>query len=91
VRNITDEGEMSAFGLPGVTGVLVLHVPAESALARAGLEKNDVILSINGRATPDTEALQRETSTRPASSRLTIGVSRDQRQIFLSLSPPSAP
>ena len=25
VRNIADEGEMSAFGLPGVTGVLVLE------------------------------------------------------------------
>ena len=30
VRNIADEGEMSAFGLPGVTGVLVLEVPADS-------------------------------------------------------------
>ena len=48
VRNIADEGEMSAFGLPGVTGVLVLEVPAQSVLSRAGLEKNDVILSING-------------------------------------------
>jgi hypothetical protein len=36
VRNIADEGEMSAFGLPGVTGVLVLEVPAESPLAKAG-------------------------------------------------------
>ena len=39
VRNITGEGEMSAFGLPGVTGVLVLEVPAESPLAKAGLRK----------------------------------------------------
>jgi hypothetical protein len=29
VRNITSEGEMSAFGLPGVTGVLLLEVPVE--------------------------------------------------------------
>jgi S1-C subfamily serine protease len=51
VRNIADEGEMSAFGLPGVTGVLVLEVPADQkndALAKAGLQKNDVILSVNG-------------------------------------------
>jgi hypothetical protein len=50
VRNIRDEGEMSAFGLPGVTGVLVLEVPADSAVAKAGLRKNEVILSVNGEA-----------------------------------------
>jgi len=42
VRNIADQGEMSAFGLPGVTGVLVLEVPSNSALERAGLKKNEV-------------------------------------------------
>ena len=39
VRNIADEGEMSAFGLPGVTGVLVLDVSAAPTPARAGLQK----------------------------------------------------
>ena len=53
VRNIADEGEMSAFGLPGVTGVLVLEIPADSSSAKAGLQKNDVILSVNGDKTAD--------------------------------------
>jgi hypothetical protein len=34
VRNVADIGEMSALGLPGVTGVLVLEVPAGSVLAK---------------------------------------------------------
>ena len=77
VRNIRDEGEMSAFGLPGVTGVLVLDVPAESVLAKAGLQKNDVILSINGERTADAAALLREAN----GTDLKIGVSRDQKEI----------
>ncbi len=47
VRNIADEGEMSAYGLPGVTGVLVVEVTAGSALAKAGLQKSDVILAVD--------------------------------------------
>ena len=86
VRNIADEGEMSAFGLPGVTGVLVLEVPAESPLAKAGLRKNDVVLSINGKKTADTAALLRQVPALPARP-LKIGVSRDQTEIIIQLLP----
>jgi hypothetical protein len=44
VRNILDEGEMSAYGLPGIVGVLVVSVPPGSPLAQAGVRNNDVIL-----------------------------------------------
>jgi hypothetical protein len=47
VRNIRDEGEMSAYGLPGVTGVLVLDVDPSSDLAKAGLKPGDVMLGWN--------------------------------------------
>lgn len=87
VRNIADEGEMSAFGLPGVTGVLVLDVPAESALAKAGLRKNDVILSINGNKTADTAALRRQTESLAVGSSLKLGVSRDQKEMSVELIP----
>lgn len=85
VRNITSEGEMSAFGLPGVTGVLVLEVPAESPLAKAGLRKNDVILFVNGRKTADTATLRQQTPALPAGNSLKLGVSRDQKEIVIEV------
>jgi len=87
VRNIVNAGEMSAFGLPGVTGVLVLNVPAESAPAKAGLQKNDVILSVNGARTPDTAALLRQAPALPDGRSLKIGVSRDQKEFIVQLIP----
>ena len=85
VRNITNEGEMSAFGLPGVTGVLVLEVPAESPLAKAGLRKNDIILSVRGETTPDTAALLRHVAAISAVKPLKIGLSRDQKEIVMQV------
>ncbi|HEU6447397.1 MAG TPA: PDZ domain-containing protein [Verrucomicrobiae bacterium] len=85
VRNIAGEGEMSAFGLSGVTGVLVLEVPANSALAKAGLQKNDVILSVNGEETADTAALAQQVTRLSAS--LKIGISRDQKDMVVQINP----
>ncbi len=70
VRNIADEGEMSAFGLPGVTGVLVLEAPADSSPIKPGLQKNDVILSVNGVRTVDVTSLLRQ--DRATSRRLSL-------------------
>jgi S1-C subfamily serine protease len=83
VRNIADEGEMSAFGLPGVTGVLMLEVPADSAPAKAGLQKNDVILSVNAGKTTDVARLLQLAPSLAAGQTLSIGVSRDQKAITL--------
>jgi S1-C subfamily serine protease len=84
-RNIIDEDEMSAFGLPGVKGVLVLEVPAGSPLAKAGLRKNDVILSVNGGTTAETSALLRHAAALRAGNSLKIGVSRDQKELAIQL------
>jgi hypothetical protein len=84
VRNILDQGEMSAFGLPGVTGVLVLEVPEESALAKAGLRKNDVILSVNGGKTTDTASLAIKSD---AKASVEIGISRNQRESVIRFNP----
>ena len=85
VRNITDEGEMSAFGLVGVSGVLVLSVPPESAPAKAGLRRNDVIVSVNDEKTADTATLLRRAPAVPTTGSLKIGVSRDQKHLYLLL------
>ncbi len=85
VRNIRDEGEMSAFGLPDVTGVLVLEVPADSALAKAGLRKNDVILSVNGEKTDDIAAFLRQTTVTPSNKPIKVGLSRDQKETMIGV------
>ena len=87
VRNIADEGEMSAFGLPGVTGVLVLEVSADSALAKAGLQKNDVILTVNGAKTAGVESLLQPAHPLSAGQHLSVGISRDQKAITLLIEP----
>src|ERR1700722_3667382 len=87
VRNIADEGEMSAFGLPGVTGVLVLEVPADSALTKAGLRKNDVILSVNDARTADVASLLQSACSLAAGQNLSVGISRDQKSITLLIEP----
>jgi hypothetical protein len=87
VRNIADMGEMSAFGLPGVTGVLVLEVPAGSALAKAGLQKNDVVLSINGDKTADVAALLRQAPALTAGQTVKVGISRTQKESVLTITP----
>jgi S1-C subfamily serine protease len=85
VRNLISKGEMSAFGLPGVTGLLVLEIPADSALAKAGLRKNDVILSVNGAKKADTTVLVLRDSDRSGGNTLKLGISRDQKEMVLQL------
>ena len=87
VRNIADEGEMSAFGLPGVTGVLVLEIPADSSLVKAGLQKNDVILSVNGAKTDDVATLLRQAPSLAAGQTIKVVISRDQEGIVLTIAP----
>jgi hypothetical protein len=87
VRNIADEGEMSALGLPGIAGVLVLEVPATSALARAGLRMNDVILTINGAKARDVSTLARQVPDVAALQSAKIGISRQQKQSVITVAP----
>ncbi|MHB8524251.1 MAG: PDZ domain-containing protein [Limisphaerales bacterium] len=87
VRNIADEGEMSAFGLPGVAGVLILEVPPDSAPMKAGLKKNDVILSVNGAKIADVAGLLQLAPSLAAGQTLSVGVSRNQKVITLLIEP----
>ena len=87
VRSIADADEMSAFGLPGVIGVLVLEVPAGSVLAKAGLKANDVILSLNGAKTADAAMLLKQAPALPAGPGLQLGISRHQQEMTLTVNP----
>jgi hypothetical protein len=85
VRDIADEGEMSAFGLPRVTGVVVLEAQADSSLVKAGLQKNDVILSVNGAKTTDVATLLRQSTVLTSGQPLSVGIIRNQKEITLLL------
>jgi hypothetical protein len=83
VRNIAGEGEMSTVGLPGVTGVLILEVPPDSPPKKAGLAKNDVILSVNGAKTSDVASLLQLAPSLATGQTLSVGISRDHKEITL--------
>jgi hypothetical protein len=87
VRNIADEGEMSAFGLPGVTGVLVLDVAANSALWKAGLRKGDVVLAVNSTTITDVGALFQQARAPTTKPTFTLGISRNQKERTLIVAP----
>jgi S1-C subfamily serine protease len=76
-----DEGEMSAFGLPGVTGVLVTEITPGSALAVGGLIPNDVILAVNDREVKSVAGLK------GLAGNLNVRVSRNQKFLQLRIMP----
>ena len=78
---------MSAFGLPGVTGVLVLEVSATSSLANAGLQNNDVILSVGVDKTDDVSTLLRQAPGAAADRAFHLGIRRNQMDLTLALEP----
>ena len=85
VRNVADMGEMSALGLPGVVGVLVLEVAADSALARGGLKKGDVILSADSTKAADVATLVQQVPALAAFQSLTLGIWRQQKEVSLTI------
>jgi hypothetical protein len=85
VRNVADMREMSALGLPGVSGVLVLEVPAGSVLAKCGLQKGDVILSLDGTKMADVATLLQQAPALADFQSITLGISRLQKEISLNI------
>ncbi len=78
VRNIVGQGETSAYGTPGATGVLVLEVPAGGVLEAAGLRKDDVILQLDGMTIAQcSDLLQRAKGLQPGTE-IRIGIQRSQ-------------
>ncbi len=85
VRNIAGAGEMSALGLPGVVGALVLKVPDNSILAKSGLQKGDVILAIDGTQVTDVGVLLEQVPALADFQSMTLLISRQQKQISLEV------
>jgi hypothetical protein len=86
VSDLTDPGEMSAFGV-GRHAVLVREVSPQTALAKGGLQKGDVVLSLNGTAVNDATTLAARARTLPAGQSLTLGIWRNQKEMTLKIAP----
>jgi serine protease Do len=79
VKHIVGMGEMSASGLPGEIGVLIVDAPAGSPAAKAGLKAGDVILQCGGKATDDLKTLLREYGAAKAGQKVPLTVHRSQK------------
>jgi hypothetical protein len=76
VRNIVGQGEMSAYGTPGETGVLVLSPPP----GNSDISKGDVILSLNGNRIATVADLLRATKSLKPGAELKVGILRTQHE-----------
>jgi serine protease Do len=79
VQGMTSELAAS-FGLPDVKGVLVSGVSKEGAAAKAGIERGDVIVSLDGRPVMDGNALRNRIASTAPGSPVTVGLVRDGRE-----------
>jgi S1-C subfamily serine protease len=66
--------------LPGNSGALVTEVNEDSAAERAGIQVQDVIVSINGTRLRDTGSLRSSIGLLPPGDRVTVGLLRDGRE-----------
>ena len=83
VRNISGQGEMSAYGTAGENGVLVLEVPAGTPLAAAGLRKDDVICQLDGKPAGKFSDLMLQAKALPPGHEVGIGILRLQKPLTL--------
>jgi S1-C subfamily serine protease len=74
-------------GVPTKDGVLIVEVAANSPAAKAGLQPDDVITAVEGKAVQDASALAYVVTTHRPGERLTLTVVRgnQQRRVPLTL------
>jgi hypothetical protein len=85
VRNLAGFGEMSEFGAPTETGVVIESVPADSAAGRSGLQPHDLLLQADSANVSDTTALAKFTKAWHSGQRITLHVLRHQVPLNLRL------
>ena len=87
IRDVLDAGEQSALGLPAVSGVLVVEVPAKSKAARGGLRKNDTILAVGSTSITNAAALMHTPIPAMVNPTLHLRVWRNQQELNLAFKP----
>jgi serine protease Do/serine protease DegQ len=79
IQDVTPE-IAATFGLTGNSGALVTRVAADSAAERAGIQLEDVIVSINGKPLRDSGSLRNFIGLLPPGENVTVGMIRDGRE-----------
>lgn len=74
----------ASVGLENADGVLVKSIHPASPAGKAGLKVGDVVLTVNGHAVPDAQALRFRIGTLAVGSEATLGVWRDRQHLTLS-------
>ncbi len=85
IKNVVGMGEVSAGGLPGETGVLVVEVPADSELAKLGLKERDAILNCDGKDVDTVNDLRKACQAAGANGKLKLEVFRSQKRLTISV------
>ncbi len=70
-----------SLGLDKVEGALVSNVTKGSPAARAGIERGDVIVSVNGERLSDSNALRNRIAATPPGTTVSLGVVRDGKPL----------
>jgi len=89
VRNVAGMGEVSAAGLPGEGGVLVVEAPAASEAFRAGLRVDDVIVGAGNRPLNSVDDLKHFWSSRGPTA-FSLRIVRGQSERTIAFSEPAA-
>jgi Do/DeqQ family serine protease len=79
IQDVTPE-LAATFGLPGNSGALVSQVSPDSAAERAGIQIEDVIVSINGNRLRDSGSLKNAIGLLPPGESVMVGLIREGRE-----------
>jgi S1-C subfamily serine protease len=94
INDVTPE-VAATYGLTGNSGALVTRIIENSAAERAGIQINDVIVSINGKQLRDSGSLRNFIGLLPPGENVAVGLIRDGRAqtvtaVLAEITPPAA-
>jgi S1-C subfamily serine protease len=81
-----DPEKAEYLGLSGAKGAYVLSVEKETPAEKAGLQRDDVILAVDGKPVANQEELVNEISSRRPGDKVTLSVWRDRKEIKVDVS-----
>lgn len=81
INTIRNDTEAKAYKLKKAEGAVIMNVLEDSPAEKAGLEKADVILEINGKPIRSSNELQNEVALYRAGDVITVTISRDGKII----------